>query len=111
MNVKNLLFLFVFAGVAIWGWQHSAVSLLELFPKDNARAAAEAASRAKQATLTVKDLPCFECHIYDDFAKEPVAGAFSHTWHMQFEYHCNQCHSFHGHREMVVNTEVCRSCH
>ena len=110
MNVKNLIFLMVFAGFAIWGWQRSAVSLLELAPKRNARAA-ESDAHAKTAPLTVKDLPCFECHIYEDFAKEPVGGTFSHTWHMQFGYHCNQCHSFHGHREMVINTEVCSGCH
>lgn len=110
MRLKNLLFLLLFAGLAVWGWQHSALSLLELLPKDDARAA-ESAGGAKLPPLTVKDLPCFECHIYEEFAKEPVAGAFSHTWHIQFEYHCNQCHSFRGHREMVINTHVCRGCH
>ena len=110
MNVKNLIFLVLFAGFAVWGWQHSAVSLLGLVPSSTARTV-EPATQAKKPLLTVKDLPCFECHIYEDFAKEPVGGAFSHTWHMQFGYHCNQCHSFHGHREMVINTEVCSGCH
>ena len=31
MNVKNLIFLVLFAGFAVWGWQHSAVSLLGLW--------------------------------------------------------------------------------
>ena len=59
----------------------------------------------------IKDLPCFKCHIYDRFIQEPSTGVFSHALHIQFDYHCNQCHSFRGHRQMVINTNVCTFCH
>lgn len=59
----------------------------------------------------IKDLPCFKCHIYERFVQEPAPGVFSHALHVQFEYHCNQCHSFSGHREMIINTTLCTYCH
>ena len=61
--------------------------------------------------LGVKDLPCFKCHIYERFLQEPAPGVFSHALHVQFEFHCNQCHSFQGHRRMVIHTDLCRGCH
>lgn len=60
---------------------------------------------------TIKMLPCFKCHIYERFMKEPQKGFFSHALHVQFEYHCNQCHSFRGHKEMTINKDICINCH
>jgi len=59
----------------------------------------------------IKMLPCFKCHIYNRFMKEPQKGFFSHLLHSQFEYHCNQCHTFRGHKEMTINKEICINCH
>lgn len=60
---------------------------------------------------TIKNLICFKCHIYERFIQGPQKGVFSHTVHAQFEYHCNQCHSFRGHKTMVVNRDICINCH
>jgi hypothetical protein len=59
----------------------------------------------------IKEIPCFKCHSYDRYLQDPAPGIFSHSLHSEFEYHCNQCHDFRGHREMVINTAVCKSCH
>jgi len=72
---------------------------------------AAGASGTEGTMLGIKDLPCFKCHIYDRFLQEPAPGVFSHVLHVQFEYHCNQCHSFRGHRRMVIHTDLCRGCH
>ncbi len=62
-------------------------------------------------TYSIQDLICFKCHVYENFQQDPSPGVFSHALHVQFEYHCNQCHSFRGHRQMVMNTTVCTFCH
>lgn len=59
----------------------------------------------------IKNLICFKCHIYNRFVETPKKGVFSHIVHTQFEYHCNQCHSFRGHKTMVVNNDICINCH
>ncbi len=59
----------------------------------------------------IRNLICFKCHIYERYIQEPKKGLFSHTIHTQFEYHCNQCHSFRGHKTMVVNKDICIGCH
>lgn len=68
-------------------------------------------TKAGEAKDAIKMLPCFKCHIYERFMKEPQKGFFSHALHIQFEYHCNQCHSFRGHKEMIINKEICINCH
>lgn len=65
----------------------------------------------EKANDAIKALPCFKCHIYERFMKEPKKGFFSHALHVQFEYHCNQCHSFGGHKEMTINKDICINCH
>ncbi|HEX9593513.1 MAG TPA: cytochrome c3 family protein [bacterium] len=111
MNLKNLLFVFLFAVVAVWAWQRSATSILHLFPQPTGGQDAHESARPTGRTLTIQDLPCFQCHIYARFAQEPAEGVFSHLLHVSFEYHCNQCHSFHGDRELVINRALCGRCH
>jgi hypothetical protein len=111
MNLKNLLFVFLFAVVAVWAWQRSAISILRLFPQPAGGQAASESARATGRNLTIQDLPCFQCHIYARFAQEPAEGVFSHLLHVSFDYHCNQCHSFHGDRELVINRALCGRCH
>jgi hypothetical protein len=105
------LFVFLFAVVAVWAWQRSAISILRLFPQPAGGQAASESARATGRNLTIQDLPCFQCHIYARFAQEPAEGVFSHLLHVSFEYHCNQCHSFHGDRELVINRALCGRCH
>ncbi len=111
MKLKNLLSLLVVGILAAWAWQHSANSIWSLLPhaaalEENPRVAA-----VEVRSNVLKDLPCFKCHIYERYTQEPSEGVFSHALHVQFGYHCNQCHSFHGHRQMVISTSLCTRCH
>jgi hypothetical protein len=111
MNFKNLIFILLFGAIIAWSWQKSTVSMMELLPHaDAVDEFKEDRSKVTRPSV-IKDLPCFKCHIYERFTQEPSPGIFSHALHIQFEYHCNQCHSFHGHRQMVINTDICTSCH
>ncbi len=111
MRIKNLVMILLFCAFALWGWQHSALSILKLLPPASAgESQVGMKPRTSQANI-IRDLPCFQCHIYAQFVQEPAQGVFSHALHIQFDYHCNQCHSFQGHRQMVINTTVCTFCH
>jgi c(7)-type cytochrome triheme protein len=61
-------------------------------------------------SLKDSGLPCFKCHPYEKFA-EDVSGKFSHTKHVSFGVHCNQCHIIKAHKEMNLNKETCDNCH
>lgn len=111
MNSKNMIFIVLFAVIIAWSWQKSTLSILDLFSRANAQEEAGQVTAQRATGNVIKDLPCFKCHIYDQFTQEPSPGFFSHALHVQFEYHCNQCHSFSGHRQMVINTSVCTNCH
>lgn len=93
-----------------WIWQGPPSSLgISISASE---AAVEQSTRQETSEVyVIKDLPCFKCHIYERFVQEPAPGVFSHALHVQFEYHCNQCHSFSGHREMIINTTLCTYCH
>lgn len=58
----------------------------------------------------IKSLPCFSCHSYQKFS-EPQKGMFPHQKHLDVGYHCNQCHEPIGHKQIVVNRDVCANCH
>ena len=36
-------------------------------------------------------LPCFKCHTFQKFSQNET-GTFSHSKHIGFGVHCNQCH-------------------
>ncbi len=75
-----------------------------------AAAATEAqAEPAARARLEAKDLPCFECHDYEWWAKGP---SFPHRKkdHRE-EGHCNVCHGALGHEGADVAREGCPECH
>ncbi len=55
-------------------------------------------------------VPCFKCHAYEKFAAEE-SGKFSHTKHIGYGVHCNQCHLIKPHTEMELNKETCNNCH
>ncbi len=90
-----------------WMWLSSNFPWKSLIRSPYAAEAGEADSKASG----IQDLICFKCHVYERFQQEPSPGVFSHTLHVQFEYHCNQCHSFRGHRQMVMNSSICTFCH
>lgn len=71
-----------------------------------ATAAVEPAVKPK---LEAKDLPCFECHDYEWWAKGP---AFPHRKkdHRE-EGHCNVCHGELGHEGAEVLRDGCAECH
>jgi hypothetical protein len=94
-----------------WAWHQSVGPLTILIPESEATNNTEASKPLTSQTYGIKDLPCFKCHIYERFVQEPSTGFFSHALHVQFEYHCNQCHSFRGHRQMVINSTICTFCH
>jgi c(7)-type cytochrome triheme protein len=56
-------------------------------------------------------LPCFDCHLLEEFTGKPQPGVFSHELHSGFDVHCNQCHLVAGHRPPMVHMEVCNTCH
>jgi c(7)-type cytochrome triheme protein len=58
----------------------------------------------------IKSLPCFSCHSYQKFSASQK-GMFPHQKHLDVGYHCNQCHEPIGHRQIVVNMDVCANCH
>lgn len=55
-------------------------------------------------------LPCFRCHSYQKFMTVQK-GVFPHPRHLDAGYHCNQCHDVRGHKQMVINRDVCNICH
>ena len=59
----------------------------------------------------VGSLPCFRCHSYQKFSSQPQKGIFPHSVHMETGYHCNQCHEIKGHKNIVVNRDICSNCH
>ncbi len=111
MRSINLALVVVFLVIVSWAWQTSILPVkIRIGSPVPAEALDQTGSMGTGANV-IKDLPCFKCHIYERFVQEPAKGVFSHALHVQFEYHCNQCHSFRGHRRMVINTEICTFCH
>ncbi len=58
----------------------------------------------------LRGLPCFGCHSYEKFTTIEK-GMFSHQQHIDSGYHCNQCHDVKGHKLMIINKNVCNTCH
>jgi c(7)-type cytochrome triheme protein len=58
----------------------------------------------------LRGLPCFGCHSYEKFTTIEK-GMFSHQQHIDSGYHCNQCHDVKGHKHIIINRDVCNSCH
>jgi hypothetical protein len=109
----KLVFIFLFCMYVTWAWHQFPFQLSFL---NSFTGLAEGINEtptppAGSGANVIKALPCFKCHIYERFIQEPAPGVFSHALHVQFKYHCNQCHSFRGHRQMVINTEICSHCH
>jgi len=73
---------------------------------------AEKAEEESPVITSLKDssLPCFHCHSYEKFSAD-AAGRFSHTKHMSFGVHCNQCHLIKPHKEISLNRDTCNNCH
>lgn len=61
-------------------------------------------------SLKDSSLPCFGCHSYEKFSADE-AGRFSHTKHMGFGVHCNQCHIIKPHEQISLNRQLCDQCH
>lgn len=102
----------IVVGIALfWGWQALPVPRKVLTTPAEAVEKTEKSGGGESESYGIKDLTCFKCHIYERFLQEPAPGVFSHALHVQFDYHCNQCHSFRGHRQMVINTKICTFCH
>ncbi|GAB4388660.1 MAG: hypothetical protein Kow0025_09280 [Thermodesulfovibrionales bacterium] len=59
----------------------------------------------------IAKLPCFNCHLMEDFMAEPAPGVFSHQLHGDFGVHCNQCHEVGGHERPTIYLAACGSCH
>jgi len=62
------------------------------------------------SSLSESGLPCFKCHAYKKFSQDE-AGKFSHSKHISFGVHCNQCHIIKPHQEANLNKDICNSCH
>jgi c(7)-type cytochrome triheme protein len=71
----------------------------------------EAPVNVISADEAIGGLPCFKCHSYQKFSSAPQKGIFSHQLHMNNGYHCNQCHDVMGHKHLIINKDVCKSCH
>ncbi len=108
--MKTLLMIILFIISVSWTWQGSALHR-GIFISESYAAVEKSIREDAPEVYVIKDLPCFKCHIYERFVQEPAPGVFSHALHVQFEYHCNQCHSFSGHRQMIINTTFCTYCH
>ena len=70
----------------------------------------EVAETPVLTSLQDSSLPCFKCHSYEKFSTD-VSEKFSHTKHLSFGVHCNQCHIIKAHREMNLNKDTCNNCH
>ena len=62
------------------------------------------------SSLSESGLPCFKCHAYQKFTQDE-AGKFSHSKHISFGVHCNQCHIIKPHKEANLNKDICNGCH
>ncbi|OIP63880.1 MAG: hypothetical protein COZ32_05185 [Nitrospirae bacterium CG_4_10_14_3_um_filter_53_41] len=109
--MKKTLLMMILSGMLI-SWTSQRLWHLPVpFTFDSEAAAEPSVKETGSEVYVIKDLPCFKCHIYERFVQEPAPGVFSHALHVQFEYHCNQCHSFSGHRQLIINTTLCTYCH
>lgn len=111
MNIAKTVLITLLGVILVLAATFSVDSLASRISQAEAVDKTDAGSEGASEHRGIKDLPCFKCHIYDDFLREPSPGVFSHALHVQFEYHCNQCHSFSGHRQMSINAKVCTICH
>lgn len=78
--------------------------------KTDEKPAVEAKESPEISSLSESGLPCFKCHPYTKFSLDK-SGTFSHTRHIGFGVHCNQCHLIKQHQKADLNKDICSGCH